>query len=156
MAFSGHALFIFSMDAILTQMTFINKSGIEVVSVTIPSLSVWLSNRLQHDYSAIETIYTTDATNVAVIGSNKSIPLRSDFINISSSNSVNIMLTGFSNLIDNVIFYQYYTSSTNFMSVGMAFSGGNIMVQAHAYRSSIGSTTTITSEETPVVLLCFY
>ena len=60
------------MDAILTQMTLINKSGTEVVSVTIPTLSVWLSSRLEHDYSAIQTIYTTDATNVAVVGSNKS------------------------------------------------------------------------------------
>lgn len=153
---SGHALFKSNMDAILTQMTLINKSSTEVVSVTIPSLSVWLSNRLEHDYSTIQSIYSTDATNVAVIGSNKSRPLRSDFINISSSNSVNIMLTDYSNLIDNIIFYQYYNGPRDFMSVGMAISGGNVMVQAHAWRNSTGSSTTITSEETPAVLLCFY
>ena len=137
-------------------MTLINKSGTEVVSVTIPTLSVWLSSRLEHDYSAIQTIYTTDATNVAVVGSNKSRLFCSDFINISSSNSVNIMLTDFSNLIDNIIFYQYYNGSRDFMPVGMAVSGSNVMVQAHAYRSSAGSAITITSEETPTVLLCFY
>lgn len=109
-------------------MTLINKSGTEVVSVTIPTLSVWLSSRLEHDYNAIQTIYTTDATNVAVVGSNKSRLFYSDFINISSSNSVNIMLTDFSNLIDNIIFYQCYNGSRDFMPVGMAVSGSNVMV----------------------------
>ena len=144
------------MDAILVQSWLQNKSGTEIVSVTIPALSVWLSTRLNHDYSAIQSIYNTDATNVAVLGSNKSRPTRDDFINLTSSTTTTIMLSDYNYVIDHEIFYQYYRSSSDFMSVNMAYSGGAVFVQGHAYRPNTGSTTTISSEETPAILLLFY